>query len=268
MSYERTPEIRAKQSASAKARWSNADAATRHARGEAAKKWWASLTEVERSEVIARQSASMKVSTKVAENMARLRCLPRTDAQREAARMVGHSKLGSKLPPQTQEARTARSAGLKRHYANTTSEQRRCRTSAAVEAARLVDKGAAISKSLKKRNASLTDDERHKQTSYARKAMLSKRQTRLERAVKLLLDSLGVEYIEQHPIGWYHVDFYLPNKRLVLECDGEYWHSRVDVAKKDRQRDAYMHRHGYQIVRLWESEIDRLTVNDLEKRLA
>src|SRR5260221_505562 len=48
--------------------------------------------------------------------------------------------------------------------------------------------------------------------------------TSIEVIIASLLTSLEVEYEDQKHIGRYSVDFYIPSKNLVIECDGTYWH--------------------------------------------
>lgn len=57
--------------------------------------------------------------------------------------------------------------------------------------------------------------------------------TERERAVAAWLDSRGVEYEMQVPVGEHVVDFYLPASGEVIEADGAYWHQdqRADVAR-------------------------------------
>lgn len=69
------------------------------------------------------------------------------------------------------------------------------------------------------------------------KARAAKGPTRLELAGRTLLDSLGVEFDEQVPIGNHTVDFYVPKIRLVVEADGWFWHRHE---AKERSRDAYL----------------------------
>lgn len=82
-----------------------------------------------------------------------------------------------------------------------------------------------------------------KQIAAARNARAAVRDrkgpTRIELACRWLLDELGVEFIEQHPIGVYTVDFYVPKIRLVVEADGAYWHQSE---ARERARDAYLMR--------------------------
>jgi len=61
--------------------------------------------------------------------------------------------------------------------------------------------------------------------------------TRIEIAGRTLLTMLGVEFIEQYPVGVYTVDFYIPKIQCVVEADGWYWHQNE---AKEKARDAYL----------------------------
>jgi len=63
--------------------------------------------------------------------------------------------------------------------------------------------------------------------------------TKIEKLMAKFLHSAQVEYIPQYPIirkNHYakFVDFLLPNHKMVVECDGEYWHQDKD---KEEKRD-------------------------------
>lgn len=80
--------------------------------------------------------------------------------------------------------------------------------------------------------------------------------TAIEIIVATVLDDWGFEYEQQKRIGRYSADFYVPDKNLVVECDGEYWHGRKSGAKeKDARKNAYLAAQGYAIVRLPEADI-------------
>ena len=82
----------------------------------------------------------------------------------------------------------------------------------------------------------------------ARRVQSGATSTFIERAVVAVLDLLGERYEAQKRIGRYAVDFYLPDRHLVVECDGEYWHR--DKAR-DELRDANLREAGYhQIVHI------------------
>jgi very-short-patch-repair endonuclease len=84
-----------------------------------------------------------------------------------------------------------------------------------------------------------------------------------------------------YPISNMFVDIYLPEKNLVIECQGDYWHmnpqkySATDYNKtikrtaaeqweKDKNRRLYMEYAGYKVVELWESEINAQDYSKLD----
>ena len=86
---------------------------------------------------------------------------------------------------------------------------------------------------------------------------LRKNQTDAE---KLLWRSLrgkqleGLRFRRQHPIGRYIVDFVCLDKRLVLELDGDQ-HGEEAGQIKDYERDLWLNKEGYQVLRFWNSEV-------------
>lgn len=81
------------------------------------------------------------------------------------------------------------------------------------------------------------------------------RPNKMELSVRAVLDQLGILYIAEYRIGPYLADMFVPEKQLVIECDGDYWHKRPGAAEKDAKRDAYMAAKGYTVLRLPEKEI-------------
>lgn len=61
----------------------------------------------------------------------------------------------------------------------------------------------------------------------------------------------------QYPVGYYTVDFAIPDAMLIIECDGIYWHSLPKQQVRDRNKDAWLTRHGWTMLRLTEAEIRR-----------
>ncbi len=51
------------------------------------------------------------------------------------------------------------------------------------------------------------------------------------------------------------VDFYLPDRAMVLEADGIYWHSRKDRVERDKRREAYLQSLGLTVVHITEAAI-------------
>jgi very-short-patch-repair endonuclease len=58
----------------------------------------------------------------------------------------------------------------------------------------------------------------------------------------------GLKFRRQHGIGPYIVDFYCPERSLVLEIDGDS-HAGVEQILKDQERDRYLHSLGLHVVR-------------------
>lgn len=81
------------------------------------------------------------------------------------------------------------------------------------------------------------------------------RTSSLEHIVFAILTSLEEPFEAQKGIGPWLVDFYLPARHLVLECDGAYWHNLPARRRKDAQKDGWLKAHGYRVVRLEEHAI-------------
>lgn len=79
--------------------------------------------------------------------------------------------------------------------------------------------------------------------------------TSIELAVYAVLDELGIPYEPEKEIGMYHVDISLLEKPVVIEVDGEYWHSKLGASKMDAKRDRFLQKKGYTVIRLLEKAI-------------
>ncbi|ALA48716.1 DNA endonuclease [Mycobacterium phage Seagreen] len=109
------------------------------------------------------------------------------------------------------------------------------------------------------------DPERRELLLRMNTAQQSGRTTRAERAGYALLDSLGVGYRRQVVFGGkFTPDAVVPAARLVLQFDGDYWHDRAGTSTEprilrrvalDRSQDAYIRSCGWEVLRLWESDL-------------
>lgn len=79
--------------------------------------------------------------------------------------------------------------------------------------------------------------------------------TYIENAIHEFLVSIGVVFKSQHTIFRYTCDFYVESSLLIIETDGDYWHSLPGVKNKDLRRDKYMASIGLKTLRLSETEI-------------
>ena len=83
--------------------------------------------------------------------------------------------------------------------------------------------------------------------------------TNLEKKVKSFLDERGICYILQYPLRQgYIADFALLDKKIIIEVDGNKWHSGKKKQKKDRFRDYMVKRAGWKTIRIPEKDIDKL----------
>jgi very-short-patch-repair endonuclease len=65
---------------------------------------------------------------------------------------------------------------------------------------------------------------------------------------------LGVKFRRQHGIGHYIVDFYCPERQLVVELDGAS-HFTGDAPAYDRIRDTYLQSLGLRVLRFTNVQI-------------
>lgn len=92
-----------------------------------------------------------------------------------------------------------------------------------------------------------------KQLDFAR--MLRRQQTETESLLWSRLRAhrlFGLKFRRQQPIGIYVVDFFCPEKKLVVELDGG---QHQDRARHDEARDARLKSEGYTVLRYWNNEV-------------
>lgn len=84
--------------------------------------------------------------------------------------------------------------------------------------------------------------------------------TSIELKVQNQLDEMGIKYIKQKVVHdskrCYILDFYIPALKLVIECNGDYWHNRPDRIERDNMLKKYVESTGRNIIFIWEHEIN------------
>ena len=106
-----------------------------------------------------------------------------------------------------------------------------------------------------------TGKHRDEETKYKlRMARLKQRfirkNTTIECAVYEELKLRGFVFETQKPIGnRFIVDAYIPSLNLVIECDGDYWHSLSKTKERDKLKNDYLNDNGFGLLRLTETEI-------------
>ena len=82
------------------------------------------------------------------------------------------------------------------------------------------------------------------------------RATDIERVVSGALDELGWSYVSQAALCAVAVaDFYLPDLRAAVFCDGDYWHDLPGKRERDARQTAILRAAGYAVYRFKGSDI-------------
>jgi len=71
-----------------------------------------------------------------------------------------------------------------------------------------------------------------------------------------LLGELGINYEREYVLGPYTFDCYISDHNLLIEVQGEYWHSLRNAVSRDKAKASYVERHFPQLrlKYLWEHE--------------
>lgn len=82
------------------------------------------------------------------------------------------------------------------------------------------------------------------------------RETAIEAKIYQELERRGVTFVKQQVIdGLWVADALIPGAQMIVECDGEYWHSLPEMIDRDRKKDAYLKSRGYKVFRFPEAAI-------------
>lgn len=73
---------------------------------------------------------------------------------------------------------------------------------------------------------------------------------------RLRRKQLGYKFRRQHSVGRYIVDFYCPEKKLIIELDG-WQHKEENNYGYDIERTKFLESLGFKVVRFWNNEINR-----------
>lgn len=98
------------------------------------------------------------------------------------------------------------------------------------------------------------------------------------------LKQLGIIFLAHKHIKeikhGYQCDIFIPSINLVIECDGDYWHgntnnlrfkilnkSQINTKERDNLRTKELQERGFNVLRLWESEIEKMNLQDFMQRI-
>lgn len=82
----------------------------------------------------------------------------------------------------------------------------------------------------------------------------------IEQKLKLEFEKQNIVFKTQIPIHFINkkyciTDFFFPSSKIVVFCDGDYWHNLENTKKKDKEQNKFLHQMGFKVLRFWEHEI-------------
>lgn len=101
--------------------------------------------------------------------------------------------------------------------------------------------------------------------------------SKLEEIFAKMLDDEKIVWLNQYRIGVKLYDFYLPKYNLLIEIDGDYWHSNsnngfiVDkkfkkkIFKNDILKNLIAEQNGFKLIRIWEKDLKKMKSSDILK---
>jgi len=84
---------------------------------------------------------------------------------------------------------------------------------------------------------------------------INQKDTKPEKVMENILIDNNIIFQKQWSYKYGIADFYLPELNIVLEIDGEYWHSRPEVKKRDVRQTKYLEDCGYKVLRILDKEL-------------
>jgi len=82
--------------------------------------------------------------------------------------------------------------------------------------------------------------------------------TKLEVEGREILKEIGIKFTEQVPMfNKFIVDVLIEDKKLIIQWDGEYWHSKKQNKDRDKSQDNYLKKCGYKVLRYTDVDIKK-----------
>jgi G:T-mismatch repair DNA endonuclease (very short patch repair protein) len=99
-------------------------------------------------------------------------------------------------------------------------------------------------------------------------ASSKKANTWIELEIEQYLKENGIDYVPQFGVGRFTVDFLVPDKNVVIEANGDFWHAnpeiygeeplyklQVQAVEKDKRKLARLDAEGYNVIVVWENDL-------------
>jgi very-short-patch-repair endonuclease len=128
------------------------------------------------------------------------------------------------------------------------------------------------------RKGDITFQEKYGMTSieYASKKLRTMKKTKIEDYMYTLLTKVDIDFIFQYKFKNRFFDFGIPSLNLLIEVDGDYWHGKdiayenlnnqqINTFRNDRYKDDLVNNSDWKLVRIWESDIHKITIKELKE---
>lgn len=135
--------------------------------------------------------------------------------------------------------------------------------------------GDRISKALKGKTSNMkgkkmTEESKKKMSTSAIKRIIKRgKPTSIEIKLYDELKRRKIKFEKQYVVNnKFIVDAYIEDLNLIIEADGDYWHTLKRVIIKDKAEKAYLTKCGYRLLRIWETDFNNGEyINTLNKEL-
>jgi very-short-patch-repair endonuclease len=81
--------------------------------------------------------------------------------------------------------------------------------------------------------------------------------TMIEKKIQEQLNLHNIRYKHPYILNHFICDFAIPEKKVIIECDGDYWHSLQRNKRYDRMKNDYCDKHGWTLLRFTEIQIHK-----------
>lgn len=105
-------------------------------------------------------------------------------------------------------------------------------------------------------NIRVWQDPEYRHSAALIRAFIPKSLTTPHKLTCDVLDALGVEYVNEFTVGPYNFDIFLPKYNILIEVQGEYWHSLKESIRNDKAKLTYINQYytQYKLKYVWEHE--------------
>jgi len=79
--------------------------------------------------------------------------------------------------------------------------------------------------------------------------------TKIERLVKTELSKREINFLSNKFVLGANVDIILPEQKIAVFCDGDYWHNYPNGIPRDKEVSEILQKNGWLVLRYWEHEI-------------